>query len=592
MSRIIKSKTMLFMILMAAAVFMVLTSNASAVSETGRTNYTLTKGVTESVVYATESGNENVRIHILRVNKGANISFKVSTAQYYKKNSTKAQRTAKTASWKAADWGFADVGKQAKNYEKTKDKKGTVIAASNGDFYLKGDLNGMTEGNLIMEGNQLRDNSARPFFAVTKSGKYEIRHAGASTAGVEEAVGGYLDLVKNGKVVVGKKAGSSISHRHPCQAIGVTADETVVIANIDGREPTSIGTSWFNLATVLKQQGCKNAIMLDGGGSATFMTKRAKGKLAVRNTLMEGFIRNVSSSILVVKNSKGSAGKIKGKAVVSMKSKKTKLTKSKKGYSYKINGKAKKTEFVVINGETYLFNKKGKGISKVVQIGGNEYTFKKGKLTKSSDKKAGAMIIGYCGAKKGGRNLIFAYHYGDNKLNIGLNPFVKKNGGQMENWDNQINVPWSVEKYNVKNVEIGNGVTNVGSRFLCVTLNPFNDNMKGIKTSLKSVKLPKSLKEIGMSTFYNHYHLKKVQIPAKVKMIGANAFYYNNGASFDFSSKKPPKMEKNSFLSNQKTKKKTIFNVPNNKAWKKFAKNKKVKKLAKFKGKIKFKKAK
>ena len=79
-------------------------NTALAVSETSRSNYTLANGVTESTVYATETGRENVRIHLLRVNKGANISLRVSTAKYYKKRSTKAGRKKAYKKWKKNNW--------------------------------------------------------------------------------------------------------------------------------------------------------------------------------------------------------------------------------------------------------------------------------------------------------------------------------------------------------------------------------------------------------------------------------------------------------------------------------------------------------
>ena len=60
-----------------------LPDKALALSETDRHTYRLAYGVTESTVYATEDKLENVRLHILRINKGANISFKIGTKKYY-----------------------------------------------------------------------------------------------------------------------------------------------------------------------------------------------------------------------------------------------------------------------------------------------------------------------------------------------------------------------------------------------------------------------------------------------------------------------------------------------------------------------------
>ena len=250
-------------------------------------------------------------------------------------------------------------------------------------------------------------------------------------------------------------------------------------------------------------------------------------------------------------------------------------------YVYKINGRAKKTGFVNVNGKTYLFNKKGIGITKKIKIGSARYSFKKGKLK-------GRVVIGYCGASKGGKNLLFAYNYKKKKLDIGKNPFVKKNNGMMKNWSNQTNVPWSVEKYRIKSVAIGKGVKNIGDRFLCVTTKPFNSNLKGVKTSLRKLKLPGSLKTIGSSCIYNHYHLRKVTIPKSVRTIRSKAFYYNNRTRFTFKSGNPPKISKQAFTANKKAKRKTVFSVRGSYSWKKLMNKRSFRKRIGFSGKVKY----
>lgn len=57
---------------------------------------------------------------------------------------------------------------------------------------------------------------------------------------------------------------------HPRTAIGVTADQKLIIAVVDGRQPKfSEGMHLDELAELMILAGCVEAINLDGGGSTT-----------------------------------------------------------------------------------------------------------------------------------------------------------------------------------------------------------------------------------------------------------------------------------------------------------------------------------
>ena len=55
--------------------------------------------------------------------------------------------------------------------------------------------------------------------------------------------------------------------RNPRTAIGYTEDNTLIMLTADGREGASVGLTLFELANLMKEFGCKNAMNLDGGGS-------------------------------------------------------------------------------------------------------------------------------------------------------------------------------------------------------------------------------------------------------------------------------------------------------------------------------------
>ena len=59
----------------------------------------------------------------------------------------------------------------------------------------------------------------------------------------------------------------SIGGRNPRTAIGYTQNNNVVLLTADGREGASIGLTLMELASLMKEFGCINAMNLDGGGS-------------------------------------------------------------------------------------------------------------------------------------------------------------------------------------------------------------------------------------------------------------------------------------------------------------------------------------
>ncbi len=86
---------------------------------------------------------------------------------------------------------------------------------------------------------------------------------------VNHIVSGGPYLVKGGEVYVDMTAQklSAIGGRNPRTAIGYTKDNHLIMLTADGREGSSIGLTLFELANLMKELGCINAMNLDGGGS-------------------------------------------------------------------------------------------------------------------------------------------------------------------------------------------------------------------------------------------------------------------------------------------------------------------------------------
>ena len=81
-------------------------------------------------------------------------------------------------------------------------------------------------------------------------------------------VAGRYRLTKNGKVVVPRRTNSFFA-RNPRTIVGTTADGHVLFVTIDGRQPTSVGTTLRETAAVAQSLGMTDAVNLDGGGSTT-----------------------------------------------------------------------------------------------------------------------------------------------------------------------------------------------------------------------------------------------------------------------------------------------------------------------------------
>jgi exopolysaccharide biosynthesis protein len=88
------------------------------------------------------------------------------------------------------------------------------------------------------------------------------------------ALSGNARLLRDGVVLPGKGGDTT----YPQTAIGHTADHRLLLFVSDGRQPGfSVGMTYEEVATVLKEFGAVDAIALDGGGSATLVMADGQG---------------------------------------------------------------------------------------------------------------------------------------------------------------------------------------------------------------------------------------------------------------------------------------------------------------------------
>lgn len=196
----------------------------------------------------------------------------------------------------ADSWTLKTTSAQAEAY--MKDNPGhTVVSGINADFFNMG--TGEPLGALVMEGKVKHESYGRYYFGIQKDGKAIISN-NPDLSNLETAVGGDALLINNGEVLSDLSAYGEL--RYSRTAIGIKEDGTIVtFVTYGNRAPVSMGRTYMDIAEMLKGAGCTYALALDGGGSATLVS-RPEGTtgLQLRNHPVDGAEREVSSSLLVV----------------------------------------------------------------------------------------------------------------------------------------------------------------------------------------------------------------------------------------------------------------------------------------------------
>ena len=264
---------------------------AAGLKVISQTKTNVANGVSyDKIVTKNTSNLQNVG-YLTSVDLSKNVKILASYNGYYTKDSTAASRA--EAAGKLG-WSFSMPTKLAKQYESILDPQGTVVMATNGDYFNMG--TGEPLGYLIMEGNAIKT-TGEPYFAILKDGTAVIRDAGTDHSDVLEAISGPFYLIKDGKSVA--PADDSLMPRN---SVGVRADGSVVFYENDGRQaPYSAGMGLNELASVLLDAGCVTALYLDGGGSAS-VSARPEGSdtLKLVSSPSDGQEREVSSAILII----------------------------------------------------------------------------------------------------------------------------------------------------------------------------------------------------------------------------------------------------------------------------------------------------
>lgn len=116
-------------------------------------------------------------------------------------------------------------------------------------------------------------------------------------------------LIFEGETLALQENLNFVSGRHNRTAVGIRDDGTVLLIVVDGRAPKAAGMSLLELQQVMRWLGCRNALNLDGGGSATFYADFGGNHGVLNYPTDNGRFdhegeRTVSNAVLVVRKTK------------------------------------------------------------------------------------------------------------------------------------------------------------------------------------------------------------------------------------------------------------------------------------------------
>ncbi len=152
----------------------------------------------------------------------------------------------------------------------------------------------LNEGEVVLSGV---GNYKELLASLTPDEEFSVRFSFVEAwKDVEFAVAGNQILLKDGEI-----QNVSDGANAPRTVVGIKEDGSMILLTLDGRlKDYSVGGSFQNVATVLRDLGCVDALNLDGGGSTTFVL-RPIGEFDRRivNKPSGGSARRVANAIVL-----------------------------------------------------------------------------------------------------------------------------------------------------------------------------------------------------------------------------------------------------------------------------------------------------
>ncbi len=303
------------MALSAFATMPITTCAAEATQSTEKVNTyetvssTLAPGVTQTINYAYRDDGKYVKYYVAVAdlsNPNVGLHATYGGAQCTTPGVTK--MTEQVAAMTELHTNPDDTANYIENY--------AIVAGVNGDGYNT--TTGAPSGAHVMNGVSgfgIVKSANSPWFALFADGTAACGRsntdwdAAVTTHGaVKEAIGGFQLLMKDGKVYepgTGANQGGSTYWRpgfnYPCSFLGVTYDNKVVLLNCDGNNAGgSAGFDYDYTLEVAQELGLKDLLCLDGGGSATYLSRpEGENDVVVLSNPSDGAERAVANGLVI-----------------------------------------------------------------------------------------------------------------------------------------------------------------------------------------------------------------------------------------------------------------------------------------------------
>ncbi|QAT44147.1 phosphodiester glycosidase family protein [Aminipila luticellarii] len=205
--------------------------------------------------------------------KDSNISVKLSQERVKDTTVYIADIQVSSADYLKTAFANNSYGRNIKETTSEMAERNNAILAVNGDYYGFRD-----DGYVLRNGTLYRSNYGDPdeeAFVLYQDGTCDIIKESQQTAeslldaGAMQILTFGPGLIENGSMAVqANQEVEQAKNSNPRTAIGMISPLHYIIVVSDGRTEESQGLSLYELAEIMKDQGCTEAYNLDGGGSS------------------------------------------------------------------------------------------------------------------------------------------------------------------------------------------------------------------------------------------------------------------------------------------------------------------------------------
>ena len=164
-------------------------------------------------------------------------------------------------------------------------KASASITAVANSFYGKGAIEKIAASTELTNGKFAIKSNNNEINALLKDGaiiRCQYEYVNESLKDVQNAMCYPYAVMKNGEAVYPVDAtttNNDAKHRKPRTIIGQREDGSIILATVDGRQPSSemFGMSSMEMGALVEYYGCVDAWKFDGGGSSTMIIRKQSG---------------------------------------------------------------------------------------------------------------------------------------------------------------------------------------------------------------------------------------------------------------------------------------------------------------------------